>query len=193
MRLLIAFFVFFLALGLSIQSTAEEDAATAAPTEQPCNSVLDDDCKPAEAAAAKPAEKAPVVPIDDNYGHYDELWTKMNTLYPQPRRNRALATAPVQAKIVSPAFLSKIKEANVKLEWSEVPHATSYFLQVATDPNYKWAIVNKHWIKENSYTVTGLEPGKKYFWRVSAVNESLNSTYTKSPFASSIFETAPKK
>lgn len=118
-------------------------------------------------------------------GH-GNLVEKMNSLYPTKMPNAELGTQPSSVEIKSPAFLGNVGAGPVKLEWTAAKDATDYHVQVATDPNFKWLVVNEKFIKENSYNFTA-EAGKRYYWRVASFKGNNTESHTKSNFVSSAF------
>ncbi len=173
MKYVLATFVFFLALGLTVRAVASEPAA--------CTAEKTENCKADEKAhEGKHSEK-------ENHGKH--LTKKMNSLYPEKQKNPALSARPQKVKLTSPKFLATAAIPSVKLEWAESEGATSYHVQVATDPNFKWLVANENFVKTNSYQVSNLQPGQKYFWRVASVKDENDSSFTKSLFVSSIFTT----
>lgn len=165
MKFLVAGFVFFLTLGLSTKSIAAEHETA---------------CKP----ESKECAGAPAV----HGGGHNDLATKMNSLFPQPKKNAGLTTKPQDVNPLQPKFLAHVAAGTVKLVWSEAK-ATDYHVQVATDPNFKWLVVNEKFVKGNAFEFKTAEAGKKYFWRVAAVNPANDTTFTKSNFNSSAFLT----
>lgn len=66
--------------------------------------------------------------------------------------------------------------ARLTLGWSSVKQATHYNLHVSASDSFNNLIVNQHLGDTTSYTVnTGLEEGKKYFWRVQAYNSYISA------------------
>ena len=124
----------------------------------------------------------------EHSGGHNELSNRMNSLFPEKQKNSAVGVPPKQTKLEEPKFLSKVSAGTVKLQWTETAGATNYHVQVATDPNFKWLLINDHWIKNTSYDFTTAEPGKRYFWRVASVKNDNISMYTKSLFVSSAFD-----
>jgi hypothetical protein len=118
-------------------------------------------------------------------GHHG-VAEKMNSLFPTKQANPVMRERPSVVEVKSPAFLTTVGAGEVKLEWSPSTNATAYHLQVATDPNFKWLVVNDKQVKETSYTLK-TEAGKRYYWRVAGFNGEKNSMYTKSNFVSSAF------
>lgn len=67
----------------------------------------------------------------------------------------------------------------VDLQWDPLPGANSYILQICLH-NVK----HDDWIKidiitKSSYTVSGLKAGRKYYFRISAVNSSGEGPWSK--------------
>ncbi|PIS11912.1 MAG: fibronectin type III domain-containing protein [Bdellovibrio sp. CG10_big_fil_rev_8_21_14_0_10_47_8] len=87
-------------------------------------------------------------------------------LFPKKEADASKATRPAVVELLEPKALSKVSGSDVTLKWSEATGAESYHLQVATDPNFKWLVVNEAFVKGTSYDVKGLEAGLHYFWRV---------------------------
>lgn len=175
MKYLVAGFVFFLTLGLSMKSIANEPNKS--------------ENKPADASCtAESTQCAPTAEVHHGEGEHEDLAAKMNSLFPPKKKNPALATKPEAVEPKAPKFLETVSAPSVKLEWSE-SKATDYHVQVATDPNFKWLVVNEKFVKGNSYDFQAAEPRKKYFWRVAAFNPANDSYFTKSNFNSSAFVT----
>ena len=110
----------------------------------------------------------------------------MNSLFPEKLKNPALSKVPATVDLISPKFLARI-DGTAKLEWKEAAGANSYHVQVATDPNFKWLVVNEKSVQATSFEFTPSEAGKKYFWRVAAFNTNNESMFTKSLFNGSAF------
>ena len=156
MKVVVALFVFFLALGLTIKTIAADQGHGDQQTE--------------------------------HSGGHNELSDRMNSLFPEKQKNTAVSARPKQTQLEEPKFLAKVPTGTVQLKWTETSGATNYHVQVATDPNFKWLLVNDHWIKNTNYDFTAAEPGKRYFWRVASVKNDNISMYTKSLFVSSAFD-----
>ncbi|MDR1290119.1 MAG: fibronectin type III domain-containing protein, partial [Planctomycetaceae bacterium] len=71
-----------------------------------------------------------------------------------------------------------VTTTTVSLDWSEVDGATGYLLQWSTNPDV-WDAQTQVQLNSNEteYTVTGLEPGTLYYFRVRAVSESAVSNW----------------
>lgn len=165
MKYLIATFVFFLTLGLTVKTLANESEAT---------------CKPESAACGEQTHAVT--------GHsHEDLAAKMNSLFPQKQKDAKKTTRPAVVEITSPKFLSSVAGTSANLEWKAADGANAYHVQVATDPNFKWLVAEDHFVKTNSFAFTKAEAGHKYFWRVAAFNTDNDSMFTKSNFVSSVF------
>ncbi len=165
MKFLAIFSATFISLVLSKGVFANEPDAI-------CTTQTTAKCPPADTHAAKA-------------GHGD-LSTEMNSLFPEKQKNLKVSTRPEVVELTTPKFLSKVA-GEIKLEWKPTLGADSYHLQVATDPNFKWLVVQDQAIKATGFNFTKAEAGKKYYWRVAAYNSRNDSMYTKSNFSSSVF------
>lgn len=110
-------------------------------------------------------------------------------LFPQPKANKSKSTLPSPATIIEPAFMAVVQGGSTVLKWNAVDIAENYHLQVATDPNFKWLVVDDQLVKKPSYELSGLDTGKLYYWRVAAVRNSNDAMYIKGPYSRSTFET----
>jgi hypothetical protein len=110
-------------------------------------------------------------------------------LYHEEKPNVSLATRPGIPTLKSPAPLSKVAADGLTLEWGKVEEATAYALQISAEPNFFNLLVNEPLYKETTFTVKGLklEPGKTYYWRVSALKEGNQPGSIKSLFNHSSF------
>jgi hypothetical protein len=77
-------------------------------------------------------------------------------------------------KAIPPAALRVTKGIAPTFDWNGVPGARRYDLEVSTDPHFGASVVDKVTTVATSYTATkAYPPGKKLYWRVRAVDESL--------------------
>lgn len=76
---------------------------------------------------------------------------------------------PDTAALNSPANGATGVPTSVPLQWAAVAGATSYLVQVATDPAFT-QIVASGTVNGTSFTAAGLAPQTQYFWRVRASN-----------------------
>lgn len=167
MRYLVAAFVFFLTIGMTIKTIAS------APQVETCKAENTEKCTD----AAKMHSGA------GKMDHHSE----MNSLFPEKKKDPKVTGRPTTVDLTAPKFLSKVS-GKVTLQWKAANGADAYHIQVATDPNFKWLLVNEHFVKATSFDLPALEAGKKYFWRAAAVNTLNDSGFTKSNFSSSAFE-----
>lgn len=158
---LAAFFVFFITLSLTPQSTANPQAASV--------------CTPSHNAKTCASEVSP-----------DDHAAAMNSLFPEKQPLTKLTVRPGVVALISPKFLSQVT-GSTKLAWKAAPGANAYHIQIATDPNFKWLIADEHFISTTSYEFTKAEAGNRYFWRVAAFNSDNEAMFMKSNFVSSVF------
>ena len=184
MKLILATFVFFLALGLTYQVSASDNNET-------CTAGTNENCaqSKSESNGANHGVQQSAHDQGGEHGARNELSKKMNSLFPQKVKDPTQSTRPLQVKLQSPKFLETVTAPTAKLTWEAGEGATSYHVQVATDPNFKWLIANDYWVKTNAFDATKLEAGKRYFWRVASVKEGNISMHTKTLFVSSAFDT----
>jgi len=181
MKFLVAIAAFIATIALTTQTLANHSADHKSGTDKHDNS--GQPVKGEVEQAKKNVEANKEAAHGEGHGGLAE---KMNSLFPTKQANTALADRPSVVEIKSPAFLSSVGSGPVKLEWNEVKGATDYHLQVATDPNFKWLVVNEKFVKEHSFNFTA-EAGKRYFWRVASYNGGNTNSFTKSNFVSSAF------
>ncbi len=162
MNYFLASFVFFLTLGLTIKTLANEPAAPA------CTAEGTTRC--AEAMASN---------------HKDHS-AEMNSLFPEKLQNPKQSARPAVVEIVAPKFLSTVA-GTATLQWKEARGANAYHIQVATDPNFKWLVDENKFVKTTSFEFAKAQTGLKYFWRVAAVNTENDASFTKSNFSNSVF------
>ena len=108
--------------------------------------------------------------------------------------NRALSLAEVQSDmntpvgapppppappvLATPANGSTGVATNPTLTWNASTGATSYHLQVSTDPNFGTTVVDQGGIATTSYTAGGLASSTTYYWHVNASNSGGTSSYS---------------
>lgn len=167
--LLLALFAFAITLGFTNQSTA----TTAA----------DEKCKPEETSCGEKTDTKAA----HGKGHEEGLPAKMNSLFPAKQPDPTHAGHLNVTETVAPAFLATVPAGSVQLSWKPTPDATTYHLQVATDPNFKWLVVNEKFVAETQFNFTAAEAGQRYFWRVAGRKADNNAGYTKANFSGSAF------
>lgn len=107
----------------------------------------------------------------------------------QPQANAAIATPPAKPALKSPEPLQKIAGTNVTLTWEAVEGADAYHVQVATDPNFKWLVMNEPMFPQTSAQPQGLVVNQNYYWRVAAWKNGQDWGANKSDFSWSSFMT----
>jgi hypothetical protein len=110
-------------------------------------------------------------------------------LFPPPQADTGKVKRPSKPDLLEPAYRAQINGDHVTLKWTSVASADAYHLQVATDPNFKWLVVNQSVMKGNSFEVKDLQKSSHYFWRVAALKTDNDPTYMKGWFSLSTFET----
>lgn len=170
MKFISAAVVFFLALGLSV-TTFANDTKTCTPETENC---------------------APHGVVQGS-AHGNALSEHMNSLFPEKQQNVNFSTVPTAVKLTSPKFLATVSTPSVQFQWTAAEGATSYQIQVATDPNFKWLVTNENFVETNSYMISDLQPGQKYYWRIASLKGENDSMFTKSLFVSSVFVTPAAK
>lgn len=113
--------------------------------------------------------------------------TDWNKVSPQPVADTSKSVLPKSTKLLTPQFLEKVKATEVLLKWEDVADV-EYYLQVATDPVFKWMIVNTPNMKITEFNLKNLEAGKQYFWRVYTQKPNNWPGYTKGAVVKSSFE-----
>ena len=162
---------FALTFGLSAQTMA--------------SAVSDEKCKPEETATC--TDKSAHSATTQSHGG---ISAKMNSLFPEKQPDSTRVARPGATELVAPSFLSNVAPGTVKLEWksgTNVNGSVQYHVQVATDPNFKWLVVNEHFVNNNMYEFTKAEAGQRYFWRVAGVKGDNKPGYTQANFVSSAF------
>jgi hypothetical protein len=84
----------------------------------------------------------------------------------EPRPFTTLVPAATVPSPASPTHLANCQPLSLSLSWNEVAHASGYSLQVDNNDDFGSLVVNQTGIASTAYTVSGLNPGTTYFWRV---------------------------
>ena len=79
--------------------------------------------------------------------------------------------------IIKPNYGAEKLRLSVQFEWSEVPSADNYELQLSEDSLLSYIIKNVSTI-ENSAKISSLLPAKTYYWRVKANTNKFNYLYS---------------
>lgn len=111
----------------------------------------------------------------------------MNALFPPKKPDAGKIVVPGKPVLVDPQFMATITTDKANLKWSEAKDAENYQVQVATDPNFKWLVLENNAVRGTSLEVGGLEKGKKYYWRVRSQRPSNDNGYQHSMAAWSTF------
>jgi hypothetical protein len=89
---------------------------------------------------------------------------------------KAFTNYPVPPTLKFPDNAAKNVDTNVVLTWSSATNANRFGLQISTDPAFASYVVNLK-MTDTSFA-SHLLIGKKYYWRVSGLNESYTSCYS---------------
>lgn len=111
----------------------------------------------------------------------------MNALFPPKKPDFVKTFTPFKPVLVEPQFMATVNGDKANLKWNEAKDAENYQVQVATDPNFKWLVLENNAVRGTSLEVSGLEKGKKYYWRVRSQRMSSDSGYQHSMAAWSAF------
>lgn len=122
-------------------------------------------------------------------GGHANLTEEMNKLFPPHKPDPSKRVPPSTTELLEPAYFAKISGDAVTLKWKAVEGADRYHVQVASDAQFKWIITQDYAVKGTEFSLTGLEKGKQYFWRVLSENSTNEQLFTKSPFKTSMFAT----
>jgi len=109
-------------------------------------------------------------------------------LFPPPQADTSKVLKPGKPELLEPTYRAQITGETVTLKWTKVATADAYHLQVATDPNFKWLVVNQS-VDTTTFDVKKLEKSAHYFWRVAAMKTDNDPSYMKGWFSLSTFET----
>jgi hypothetical protein len=94
----------------------------------------------------------------------------------------SLTTSPRGAAVpllISPTFGAEQVETDVTLVWSESERADFYHLQVDTKEDFSSPMVDLDTLTSTSYELTGLLNNQKYYWHVSAINDSGETKFSE--------------
>lgn len=111
-----------------------------------------------------------------------------SSLFPPKKADPSKSTPPATPKLVAPKFQEELAAGDVTLKWEDVPTASVYHVQVATDPNFKWLKIDDHSVRATTLDVKGLEKGRLYFWRVAGWKNDNMAATSHGQFAVSTFE-----
>ncbi len=69
-------------------------------------------------------------------------------------------------------------QTNLTFKWKEFPNATTYKFQLSKNLNFETLIIDESGISENEFNVPELEYNTKYFWRVKANVDTVESDWS---------------
>ncbi len=69
-----------------------------------------------------------------------------------------------------------LEDTNVVLDWSPIPSSDHYSIKVSKDKNFNLLTDQANGINPSTYTLTGLDPGEVYYWKVRAILKNGDST-----------------
>jgi hypothetical protein len=97
-----------------------------------------------------------------------------------PTTSRSFTSATAAASLIYPADTSIGLPVNPVFQWSSVPNATSYTLQVSTSSTFttQSMVYNTAGITGTSQQVNGLNPNTLYYWRVRSANGTEQGFYS---------------
>jgi hypothetical protein len=90
--------------------------------------------------------------------------------------------APATPVLISPDNLATNVAINPTLSWNASIGATSYRVQVSTSNTFATTVFNDSTVTNTTQSITGLNNGTTYFWRVNAKNTSGTSAYATRSF-----------
>jgi phosphodiesterase/alkaline phosphatase D-like protein len=91
---------------------------------------------------------------------------------------QVVARPPAAPSLVSPSNNAKDVPTDVTLLWSSVAGADSYRIQISTERDFAGTVADAAGITVTSFDATGLTPGTKMYWRVSATNAGGTSPWS---------------
>jgi predicted phage tail protein len=100
---------------------------------------------------------------------YSPVWT-FRTMKP--------VLIPAVPTLLSPSNGAKDISISPSLQWTAVPEAKTYRVQLSKESNFARLILDNNAVTSNSLQVNGLQDGITYYWRVRATNEVGNSAFS---------------
>ena len=107
----------------------------------------------------------------------------------QPVPNKAKGSLPASPELLEPEFMQKVSGNSATLKWKGPEGVDSFHVQVASDPNFKWLVVNETMLSATTFQVQGLNVGQNYYWRVASQGKGKDAGWQKSFFTKSSFKT----
>lgn len=106
------------------------------------------------------------------------LITSNGTYTNPPNAPLGGSSPPSPPTLISPANGATGVSANPTLRWNVSSGATSYRVQVSTDPSFATTVVNQGGVTDTSLALGGLANSTAYYWRVNASNGAGTSDYS---------------
>ncbi|MFN3780624.1 MAG: DUF4962 domain-containing protein, partial [Candidatus Kapaibacteriota bacterium] len=91
-------------------------------------------------------------------------------------------------ELIRPSFADTLAPTSGILRWMEVPGATDYEIQISENENFDLGVINLHTTAQTWVGYSYLAHSTKYFWRVRAYNNELESQWSKTSW----FRTLPE-
>ncbi len=94
----------------------------------------------------------------------------------------------VTPELVRPPFADTLAPTSGILRWKEVPLASNYEIQISEDENFAFGVIKLHTTAHTWVGYSFLAHSTKYFWRVRAYSDELESQWSKTSW----FRTLPE-
>ncbi|MFN3307047.1 MAG: hypothetical protein ACK42Z_07665 [Candidatus Kapaibacteriota bacterium] len=91
-------------------------------------------------------------------------------------------------ELIRPSFADTLAPTSGILRWMEVPGATGYEIQISENENFVLGVINLHTTAQTWVGYSSLAHFTKYYWRVRAYNNELESQWSKTSW----FRTLPE-
>jgi hypothetical protein len=99
--------------------------------------------------------------------------------YTASRKFTVVIEGPVGPILLSPSDTAKDQARSLTFKWSAVAKATSYQFQLSATTTFSSLVTNDSTLTDTSKTVSELNAGTTYFWRVRAKNAGGISSYSE--------------
>ncbi|MBK7630390.1 MAG: family 10 glycosylhydrolase [Ignavibacteriales bacterium] len=115
-------------------------------------------------------------------GPYYFVVTSLDRNYNESLMSNVLQVNPPPAPLLAVPFNNTVNiEDTVTVVWNYPALASSYRLQIATDPTFASGVfLDQNGITDTFKVITGLEGQQLYYWRVSSTNAGGTSSYSNS-------------
>ena len=124
------------------------------------------------------AYTTPTLTAGDDGNNYYCLITNGTNFYEVQSNTVNLRMIPVAPTLSSPGNSSTGQAIGFTFTWNASSGATSYGLQVSTDPNFGSYVLNTTGITNTAYGINNLSYSTTYYWRVNATNAGGTSAYS---------------